>query len=275
MKNITKENGITLIALLVIIVILIIIASVSINVGMETLESTKLQGFHTELETIQRKVDEVAVTNKEYNKLGRALSSSEKSNLTGILKDEGSELGLSGEISNFRYFTIAKLEEELGLSDMKYNVFIHFPTRTIIAETGIEIDGRWYHILRSNTFYVTTDSEAASIKLEIKITKQEINSTVGGNTLNGNTLNTNTTSNIYKIKVTPKDAAGNLITKGILKYKESTNNYWQTVEDGFEFIIAYTSTPYDVVFEVSRSDIAKAKITKGSNGSLTVTQITD
>ena len=136
-------------ALVITIAVMIIIASIVINIGLESLDSTKLKGFYTELEIVQRRVDDIATTNESYISNGsvvylkeqgtsyNSMSELQKTKLTKILKDAG----LNPEAATaFRYFTVGQLDTILGLSNMNYNVFVDFDTRTVIAENGIIIN---------------------------------------------------------------------------------------------------------------------------------------
>ena len=61
-----KENGITLVSLILTVVVLIIIVSVSVSVGTNSLDSTRLKGFYMQLEIVQKRVDDITATNESY-----------------------------------------------------------------------------------------------------------------------------------------------------------------------------------------------------------------
>lgn len=147
-KIVKNEKAVTLLALIITICIMLIIVTITVDIGMESLESTRLKGFYTELEIIQRRVDVIATTNESYISNGSvfylkeqgtsysSMSGTQKTKLTKILADAG--LGI--DITKFKYFTVEQLDKILGLSNMKYDVFVNFDTRTVIAEKGIKIN---------------------------------------------------------------------------------------------------------------------------------------
>lgn len=253
-----KEKGVTLIALIVTIVVMVIIASMAIKTGLDSLDETELQGFYTQLDIIQKKVDEIAITNQNYNSLGTALTSTQRTNLQNILNSELSGSTLSPSL--FRYFTVAQLESILGLSDMDYAVFIHFDSRTVVAEKGITIKGITYHVSNSTTYYVNSTGSTGEVsRLSFKIisngkeyyynSDSKWGTTVSGNTVI-NTIISNSSileENNYKITVTPINKQGNKMKGGSLKYKKTTSKYWETAT-GLEFIIS-DLTQYNVQYE--------------------------
>ena len=163
MKKIYNENeaGITLVSLIITIVVMVIIASVSISSGKDSINSAKLKGFYAKLEIVQKRVDDIASTNESYidengeikylKESGNDLESTQKLNLEVILSGKGIS---SDIIDNFRYFTVAELEAVLGIKGVKYNLFIDFENRIIVAEKGITIDNKTYYTLEDATYFV-------------------------------------------------------------------------------------------------------------------------
>lgn len=232
MKNNSKhkvlnEKGITLISLLVTVLIMMIIVGVAVSAGVESVDSTRLQGFYTQLEFIQKRVDDIASTNEGYytnsdgtqtyvdikTQGGSELTSAQSTFLQELLNNE--EINVSA--SEFRYFTIDNLEKQLNLSQMEYNVFIHFDNRIIVAEDGIKINGKNYYILKNDIYFVeqNTNKNSGNISLNYNISKYGTNN--------------------YKIIVNPS-TVGDLITNGTLRYKEVTTKYWETA-NGLEIVI--------------------------------------
>ncbi len=237
-----KESGITLSVLVITIIIMLILASVSIGVGKNSLDSTKLQGFYTQLEIIQKRVDDIASTNESYvdergniiylKNQGRNLTNSQKNILQNIIQEENINI----LATNFKYFTIQDLENELDLMEMEYNVFIDFENRIVIAENGINIGNKKYHVLKNTTYYIkqdnTTNTETIS-SLSYKVTKYG--------------------EDKYKITINP---ANNQIKLSNIKFKETTTKYWETQSSNE--IIVKPSTEYDIIYE----DINKNKVEK-------------
>lgn len=255
-QKVISDRGITLVALIITIVVLFIIAGISVNVGTEVLSETRKKGFYTELEIIQKRVDDIAATNESYvdtngnikylKESGTSylnLTSAKQTILTNILQSEGSGLGLSA--SNFRYFTVQDLEEKLNLSEMRYNVFVDFNSRTIIAEEGINIDGQEYHILKNNIYFSngsnTNKQNVASLEYTV----------------------TNYGANAYKITVIPKNYDGQTKMGGTLRYKPSYSQYWK-ISDRFDIIVSEATT-YEIEYEDENKNKIKEIITVSGN----------
>ena len=72
----TKENGVTLIALVTTIIILLILVSIGTAVGTSTIESAAFTKFKSELKVIQNKINEL---NQDSEKnIGQDLSEEQK-----------------------------------------------------------------------------------------------------------------------------------------------------------------------------------------------------
>ena len=149
MKNniklkLSSDRGITLITLAITITIMLIIVGLSINSGTESMDATRLQAFYMQLEIIQKRVDDIVITNEGYYNNSGAyinLKTAGGKNLTSEQRSFLQGLGVSVPANEFRYFSVSDLEEQLDLIEMEYNVFIHFNTRTVIAENCINING--------------------------------------------------------------------------------------------------------------------------------------
>lgn len=247
-KEKSNNNGITLIALVITVAVMLLLAVVTIEVGTETLDNTRLQGFYSQLRVIQKRVDEIVITNEKYvDSKGNTIDIKEQGTpynamtveQKNIIQNEISELGIV--TTSFKYFTIQQLEEILGLKDMEYNVFIDFNSRTIIAEEGITVNGKVYRLLNDTTYYVNEnpDKNKGTISLlEFKITTY-------GKEYYGNTIDA--TTDRYKITVTPSNTVGDLQPGGTIKYKKTTSKYWET-SDNLEMIVSEL-TLYDVTYE--------------------------
>lgn len=221
-KEVSNEKGITLAALIITVVVMMLIIGVSITIGTDSLDSTRLQGFYMQLETIQKRVDDIAITNESYiNSEGTTiyikeqgveyadLASDKQTALQTIVTNEGE--GLITNLETFRYFTIAELDDILDLSSIEYNVFIDFDTRTIIAENGIIANGESYHILKNDIYY----AQQNKTKNEGEITSLEYNVFSYG-------------TGKYKVVIEPSNSVGDLSKSGRVEYKKTTTKYWET-----------------------------------------------
>ena len=131
-----KQNGVTLISLVITIIVMVILAGVVTYSGIESVDETKRIAFISELEMIQAKVNtihEKIKTSKEeseyYNKLGKEVSSvldeTQLSASLGITSGEG-----------FRYFSKTDLKA-LDLENMTQDVLINYDTREVISVIGL------------------------------------------------------------------------------------------------------------------------------------------
>ena len=87
-----QEKGITLVGLIITVVVMLIIAGVSIYNGTESLNSTRLRGFYTQLEIVQKRVDDIAATDEKYNN---------KNGIEVNIKDSGRTLTQEQVIKNY------------------------------------------------------------------------------------------------------------------------------------------------------------------------------
>lgn len=218
----SSEKGITLVALLVTVAVMMLILGISLGTGLESADSTRLKGFYTRLEIIQKRADDIAVTNESYidsegtviylKEAGTAyadLDADKKNALQEIVTNEGE--GIITNAQTFRYFTKEEVESILDLSEIEYNVFIDFDTRTVIAEEGITANGETYHILKNSVYY----AQQNQTKNEGPITSLEYNVTPYGT---GN----------YKVVITPSNTVGDLNKSGRVDYKKTITKYWET-----------------------------------------------
>ena len=239
--DLSNNKGITIVALVIIVIIMIILMGVSITVGTGTLDSTKLQGFYMQLEIIQKRIDDIASTNESYvdssgntiylKEQGIAfenLDEAKQNKLLDIISKEASEEEL--DETSFRYFTKEQANTILDLTDIEYNIFVDFNTRTIIAEEGIKINGQEYHILINKIYFAQQNTG----KNEGTLTALSYNISTYG-------------SNSYKIIVIPSNTIGDLAGNGTLRYKKSTSKYWETA-DNLEIIIT-DLTQYDIEYK--------------------------
>lgn len=262
-----REKGITLVALIITIVVMLILASVSVSIGTNSLDSMRLKGFYTQLEIIQKRVDDIATTNESYiNSDGNTvylkeqgvayadLTDAQKTLLQSIINLENL---VGADATKFRYFTKDDLEQYLDLSDMDYNVFIDFDNRIIIAEDGIKIGDKTYHALENATYFVHQNKE------KNKGTIEALKYTV---TLYG--------TDKYKVVIAPSNIVGDVGGTGYVKYKKTTTKYWE-VADNTEIIIE-ADVEYNIVYvDANKNSIEKTikvEVDSGT-GVATVTEI--
>ena len=259
MKN---QNGITLVALVVTIVVMLILVVSSVQIGSKAFDSTRLKGFYTQLEIVQKKVDDIATTNESYvdsegntiylKDKGMDLTDSQKTSLQNIIDSEN----LGVEVTNFRYFTVEDLKSIFELSKIEYNLFIDFDSRIIVAEDGIKIGNKTYHVLENATYFV----------------QQNANKNIG--TIDSLSYTaTQYGTDKCKVIVTPSNTVGDVARSGYVKYKKTITKYWE-VSDNTEMILE-TSVEYNIIYvDANKNSIEKTiKVELNSDGTATVTEI--
>jgi len=239
-QTISNDKGITLVTLLITVGVMLLLLSVSVITGLESLHNTRIRGFYLQLETIQKRVDDIATTNESFiDDSGNTiyikqqgisydnLTESKQTLLENIISNEGAEYNLNP--TNFRYFTIKDLENLLDLTQMEYNVFIDFESRTIIAEKGITVNGKKYNILLSETYFVKQDT-----------TKNE------GQITSLNYLVTAYATDKYKVVITPENTIGDIEKTGHVEYKKTITKYWETSTNNE--VILELETEYNIKY---------------------------
>lgn len=220
-NNNQNDSGITLVALIITIVIMLIIAGVSINIGTDSLDSTRLRGFYMQLELVQKRVDDIATTNESYvdaegnvislkEDTGRTLTSTQVIALEDILRSQN----IAVQANNFKYFTVNELENILSIRDVEYNMFINFEDRIVVAEEGITLDNKTYYALEDTTYFVEHIDKNAGV----------IESLNYGNPIEYG-------EGKCKISITQEKPIGDLDGTGTIKYKKVASKYWETTTD--------------------------------------------
>ena len=209
-----------MISLIVIIVTLFILTGVSAFSGMESAEKTALQGFYTQMDIVQKRVDDIAQTNESFimnnngseiviklKEQGNSLTNDQTTLLTSILNLEN----INAQPSSFKYFTVDDLEEKLDIPNIQYDVFIDFDNRIVVAEDGVTVGNKTYYVSNTKTYFV----EHNNINNELIV--EELNYTVA-----------QYGESKYKVIVNPVNTKGQLLKDGYIKYKKTTTKYWET-----------------------------------------------
>lgn len=143
-----KNNGITMISLVITIILLLIISSVTVKVSYEAYEGIKIQNFISKLKVIQAKVDNMAEETNINNSNFQSIPEGEVTEFKAIINEcSGNEFWESGDnnLENYNYFTPSNLEAQLGLKDQDLTVIINFKTRNVISKKPLKIDGKNYY----------------------------------------------------------------------------------------------------------------------------------
>jgi len=132
----TNQKGITVISLVITIVIMLILASVTIYVGTDSIEHTKMVSFVSSMQLIQKKVEKI-VEEGNYMGYGADLTTEQETELKNILEIE--------DVSNFKYFDSHSIKEQLGIENIEDEIVINFITREVISLLGFEYEGVMYY----------------------------------------------------------------------------------------------------------------------------------
>lgn len=156
-----NEKGITLLILVITILLMIILAGATINYGVNSLNTVKLQNFSYELQQIQGKVDsiyeKIKLGDESYIILGNEITDSEKAmntlnmvkgiNYLNILDSQRDQYYYQENFSYYRYLTERELENLFDITSNPGDVIINFTTREVISVDGFEYEGRTYYTL--------------------------------------------------------------------------------------------------------------------------------
>lgn len=139
MEKAKENNGITLVSLIITIVIMLILVSVTTYSGINSYKNAKVTQFVTQMQLIQKKVDEL-VTANEYSNLGTSAEAYQ-----GIITSaHNSEEINSNDAQDFKYFSINSLKD-LDLENIDTPVLINFETREVVSTNGVNYKNRTYY----------------------------------------------------------------------------------------------------------------------------------
>lgn len=141
MKN---QNGITLIVLVITIILMLILSSVTVYLGKENVEKSKVVNFVAYMQTIQEKVDFIAQYD-DYTKYGKELPSAESSELESILTSGNESFQTTIDSPYLRIFDSSHIASDLEIDNIKDKVVVDFNTREVISLVGVKHDGKMYY----------------------------------------------------------------------------------------------------------------------------------
>ena len=153
MNKFAKDEGVTLLALIITIIVLLILSTLAIESGKDTIESSRLTEFTNELQLVQRKVNELEQKYKdvEENEIDIGIPLDYNIITDEKIKNEireAFENADEGEQEGYRYFTKDILKEELGITNPGYSYLIHIKRRSVIALKGVSYRGEKYNNLK-------------------------------------------------------------------------------------------------------------------------------
>lgn len=212
----TKENGVTLIVLVITIVLLLILATVGTTVGTSTLNSAAFTQFKSELKVMQNKVNELNQNNEKEK--GTDLNEEQKAvlnieSVSNIIYKDISDSDKSKIQEGFKYCDKKYIQDNFGLDSVKRGYLINVEYRYVIFPEGFEYKKKTYYMIDQ------IDEELYNVRYNDK------------NEKTGN-FQVNTTMENNKCKITISNIIYNgYVDKWQVKYKLEKDSYWKTSDD--------------------------------------------
>lgn len=213
----TKENGVTLIVLVITIVLLLILATVGTTVGTSTLNSAAFTQFKSELKVMQNKVNELNQNNEKEK--GTDLNEEQKAvlnnieSVSDIIYKDISDSDKSKIQEGFKYCDKKYIQDNFGLDSVKRGYLINVEYRYVIFPEGFEYKNKTYYMIDQ------IDEELYNVRYNDK------------NEKTGN-FQVNTTMENNKCKITISNIIYNgYVDKWQVKYKLEKDSYWKTSDD--------------------------------------------
>lgn len=150
MKNsCKKENGITLMSLVITIVILLILASIATYSGIEVIKSSKLTKFTTEMKIMQTQVNELYQKMQDgdttIEELGENISKIDNQTQVDKIFDA---VGIEtvDERGKYRYFDKDTIEK-LNIEGVSGTFLVNIYKRSVISYEGFQYEDKYYYTL--------------------------------------------------------------------------------------------------------------------------------
>lgn len=214
MKKIKQENGVTLVILVVMIIILLILASVGVTSWNQTIEYSAFNEFTAELQVMQSKVNEL--NQNKNTDIGTEISENQKNILdiaeirNIIFKNKTTDEEITKIKKGFRYCSKEWIKQNLELDSIKRDYLINVEKRYVISCTGFEYKNKTYYMseqLENGQYNVEYNNKNSSTGSFEVITQKE--------------------ENRWKVEISNIQYDG-YVNNWQVKYKLSTNDFWQT-----------------------------------------------
>lgn len=215
----TKENGVTLIALVITIILILILASIGTTIGNSTINSAAYTQFKAELKIMQDKVNELNQENIDKTNIGRKLSEDEKNEINKIFENnifyrESTEEEKNKIKNGCKYLSKGDISDKFGLDGIKRDYVINIEYRYVIYPYGFEYEGNKYYMIDQ------IDGEIYNVRCHNK----------NDNKVKEFDVNVTNEKNKCKIEITNIKYNG-YVDKWQVKYKLDGNSYWETSND--------------------------------------------
>lgn len=234
MVKIKRQRGITLIALILTIVIALILASITIYVGTDDIEYSKMVKFVAYMQTIQKKVDLIAQY-QNYENLGTNLTNEQKSVLNSIFKNNNEIFKTTTDSETLKFFDTNAIASQLDIQNVDDDIVIDFATREVISLTGVEYENRMYYsqynLPGGQTLITHQDTDEPDLTFDsITANVDGLNATitVAGISITNGTLSYSTNKNTWVVvtnyTIADQPVETENITKSGTYYFKLTNN---------------------------------------------------
>lgn len=220
-----KENkGITLITLAIAVIVLLILASITTYYGIDTIKSSKLTKYKTELEMVQAQVDVLYEKYKDTIdgvEIGKTITASDEEDAKKALKTIG-----VNSLEGYKIFDKEVLQK-LGVEGIDNKFLVNIKEREVLTLKPHKYEGKEYYNL-------------AQIVGERKIKEQ-----LERGELTFNMQSTELTDG-WKINLTDIKFS-KYVGKGKVQYQDTASGKWTTVEnnltrDNYSFTIKNSGT---------------------------------
>lgn len=217
----TKENGITLVTLVITIIVLLMLTSIGTTEGISTINMAKFNQFKNELQMLQTKVNDLNQENK--TDIGIELTTTQQNILNieevyNIIYKNRTDEEKTDVRDSFKYLTSNDIKEELGLEGIKRDYLISIKYRYVVSCQGIEYKEQTYYMIEQigNGLYNVEYKDKNS-----KIRKFDVNAEID--------------KDKWKITVSNIQYDG-YVSNWQVKYKMAGDEYWKT-SDQLEFYV--------------------------------------
>lgn len=213
MKKIKQENGVTLVILVVMIIILLILASIGVTSWNQAIEYAKFNEFTAELQVMQSKVNELNQNKK--TDIGKEITENQKNileteEIKNIIFKNKTDEEITKIKDGFRYCSKEFINQNLELDSINRDYLINVEKRYVVSYEGLKYKGKIY--------YMSEQLENGQYNVEYN----NKNSSTGSFE-----VNTQKEGNRWKVEISNIQYDG-YVSKWQVKYKLSTNDFWQT-----------------------------------------------
>lgn len=237
----TKENGITLVTLVITIIVLLMLTSIGTTEGISTINMAKFNQFKNELQMLQTKVNDLNQENK--TDIGIELTTTQQNVLNieevyNIIYKNRTDEEKTDVRDSFKYLTSNDIKEELGLEGIKRDYLISIKYRYVVSCKGIEYKEQTYYMIEQignglyNVEYKDKNSKIGKFDVNAEIDKDK-----------------------WKITVSNIQYDG-YVSNWQVKYKMAGDEYWKT-SDSLEFYVEQSGSYIINVVHGNEIDLGK------------------